>query len=809
MKKRKIFAYTIASTLAGLSLGAIVASTTTVATNTTNQASGTLNSINYTRVTFNTVEDVTISGPNYSKARVGARFSSVSKPVATHASNYRFLGWSTVKGDEKEIVKDSTTIPSDGLSLYPVFEIPANLSNCLCISAIEDSTVTINFQKTPTPMPTNEERTKVDMAYSTDFGANWHGIEYSTTEGEEGAYTWTSATIPANGCIYIKGNNPLGLSTAAGNYTHITFTGKVNLFGNAMGLINNGSLESQKYKSIPCAYCFYHLFENATAIEYVADNFFPCEGDSAKPTEEVKTLKAHCYEGAFTGCSSMVHAPRLFATTAAVLGDADNDTTNCYKDIFSGCSLVDYVRVRYEGDFDSADKNQFDGWVNGVASTGTFTYNGPDTASKFGFGTNWTAKLTPKDGANEDVKITADSPSECTVDKEYEFKVTCKRSDDTTGKPVEQGVYWLSSNETIASIDHKSGKLTGHPYDYKAEEGYKKVTITAFSKANLNACATKEVTIVPITLTKCTSVKALTDTKFSVTYSGSSSSIPTFKYSTDEGKNWMDVVFNENIDIKAGDTIYLKGNNPDGLCDGTLNSHTQFLTNEGEIELGGDIKALIYGGEEGDEIPCDYCFNNLFANTNVKKVNSGFLSFTTLTKGCYWGMFSECKKLTDLPADLLPAGKDSVGSLADYCYRAMFYGCDHLTDQIPDLPATDLKQYCYEAMFYECYSLTRTIELPAKTPATNCYAYMFQSCNNLESIGKISLESLTTKACLQTFCLDSWNNIEISEGEGELDKLIFTCPTKSGTDSTTFMFGDDTYKNYPTSGNSYYWKVKQ
>ena len=63
----------------------------------------------------------------------------------------------------------------------------------------------------------------------------------------------------------------------------------------------------------------------------------------------------------------MTTAPRLLATTL---------DTSCYQGLFFGCSKLNTIKLGYTGNFST---NYFNYWVSGVASTGTFNYNGSDT----------------------------------------------------------------------------------------------------------------------------------------------------------------------------------------------------------------------------------------------------------------------------------------------------------------------------------------------------------------------------------------------------------------------------------------------
>ena len=65
----------------------------------------------------------------------------------------------------------------------------------------------------------------------------------------------------------------------------------------------------------------------------------------------------------------MTTAPELPATTLA---------SDCYSQMFSGCSSLNSIKIAYTGNF---DYSYFSYWMSGVASTGTLYYDGEDTTT--------------------------------------------------------------------------------------------------------------------------------------------------------------------------------------------------------------------------------------------------------------------------------------------------------------------------------------------------------------------------------------------------------------------------------------------
>ena len=135
------------------------------------------------------------------------------------------------------------------------------------------------------------------------------------------------------------------------------------------------------------------------------------------------------------------------------------------------------------------------------------------------------------------------------------------------------------------------------------------------------------------------------------------------------------------------------------------------------------------------------CYNSMFMYCESLTA-APELPATTLTYGCYNGMFMYCGSLTEAPA--LPAT-----TLATNCYYMMFYYCISLTTA-PELPATTLAESCYDSMFYGCTSLTSAPELPATTLADWCYYGMFNGCSELDKIAMLATDISAPN------CLDRW-----------------------------------------------------
>ena len=180
----------------------------------------------------------------------------------------------------------------------------------------------------------------------------------------------------------------------------------------------------------------------------------------------------------------------------------------------------------------------------------------------------------------------------------------------------------------------------------------------------------------------------------------------------------------------------------------------------------------------------EYCYYDMFSGC-TGLTTAPELPATTLAIDCYSSMFSDCTGLTTAP--VLPAGKNGIGSLAEYCYSSMFSGCTGLTTA-PELPATmlandcyssmfsdctglttapvlpagkngigSLAEYCYSSMFSGCTGLTTAPELPATMLANSCYYNMFSGCSNLSSVVCLAT-IITDNSCLRNWLMDAGTN---------------------------------------------------
>ena len=89
--------------------------------------------------------------------------------------------------------------------------------------------------------------------------------------------------------------------------------------------------------------------------------FLKCAGLTTAPELPATTLAERCYNQMFRGCTGLTVAPELTATTLAA---------GCYRHMFWDCKKLDHITMLAT---DISANNCLTQWVNGVASTGTFT----------------------------------------------------------------------------------------------------------------------------------------------------------------------------------------------------------------------------------------------------------------------------------------------------------------------------------------------------------------------------------------------------------------------------------------------------
>ena len=188
--------------------------------------------------------------------------------------------------------------------------------------------------------------------------------------------------------------------------------------------------------------------------------------------------------------------------------------------------------------------------------------------------------------------------------------------------------------------------------------------------------------------------------------------------------DWNNFIVGTTADIHltAGNFVQFKGNNPSGISISIANYLYFYISDL--FHLSGNVMSLIDGVGDTLVIPNEYCFYEMFVNSNVKTVSSDFLPAIEIKHACYIEMFLNCKSLTKAPE--LPAT-----TLAESCYSRMFKGCTSLTTAPEILPATTIYESSYSDMFRGCTLLTQAPKLPATTLDFGCYSGMFRECTSL------------------------------------------------------------------------------
>lgn len=295
-----------------------------------------------TTITFDSKPDQTAvewMGSRYVRGYVGRQFRTITCPGAIR-KGYHVEYWleETSTGVYRQI-NPSDPIKKD-MKVYPFFQSDVQLKNCLALSALSDSTVSI---------VNHGDGQKPNLSYSYN-GINWTDYYEGTEEAGR-----TSLDVKSGQVVYFRGRNYDGFSSSESNFTSFSVGGSINLYGNVMTLLDDGQGTTTV---IPNKNCFYKLFEGCAGISSISSNFLPatdltdycyaymfnnCVGITAFPSSllpattlsHVETEKrgsgAMCYTCMFAGCTGITFIP----TNLLVATDL---STYCYYGMFSGCS---------------------------------------------------------------------------------------------------------------------------------------------------------------------------------------------------------------------------------------------------------------------------------------------------------------------------------------------------------------------------------------------------------------------------------------------------------------------------------------
>ena len=238
--------------------------------------------------------------------------------------------------------------------------------NYFYVEDVSGSNNTLSITKASEYAPT------IEVFKSTDK-TNWESMGTTST-------TAITATIPANGKLYLKananalwcGNNERHSMSASGNH---------NVGGNIMSLIYGDNFEGKT--TFPANSYYTHsgftgLFYQDTHLINASNLVLPittmikgaynmmfqdCSNLLTAPSElPATTLADSCYSGMFRECTSLTTAPVLSATTLAGY---------CYSSMFNGCTSLNRVTT-YASNISAS--GCLVNWLNNVSATGEF-YN--------------------------------------------------------------------------------------------------------------------------------------------------------------------------------------------------------------------------------------------------------------------------------------------------------------------------------------------------------------------------------------------------------------------------------------------------
>ena len=496
------------------------------------------------------------------------------------------------------------------------------------------------------------------------------------------------------------------------NYIQFNLTGKLSAGGNINSLL---SPDESVYKNITDyttfetanGQTFYELFFNQTSLYDVSSlklnthnlatycysyMFYGCTSLVQAPVLPATTLSNSCYYAMFYDCTSLNQAPELPATTLA---------NSCYYDMFTGCtSLNQAPELPATTLANSCYSDMFQGCSSLTQAPelpATTLANSCYSYMFYGCRTlNYIKCLATDIVANSMTgwvtNVAATGTFECDNKKYFTL-------DSSSGIPKGWTITEINPDIEKPDLDTFDPNV---PF-YIENVGNVPADVGLYNNSTATAVRTN-----------C-----------KISYNNSTWSDYTLAVTTDKTSTDISKITLQN----KGDRVYIKA---DLTAESNANQYTQLTvlnsSTDVKIRVRGNIASITKGTD--NKYKTDYltvddsvCYINMFRDcTNL--IQAPDLPATTMSSLCYYSMFQGCTGLTQAPD--LPATK-----LAYYCYGSMFQDCTNLV-KAPKLPATKLSSYCYNQMFQGCTNLVDAPELPAASLTTSCYEFMFYKCSKLK-----------------------------------------------------------------------------
>ncbi|MDD6530584.1 MAG: leucine-rich repeat protein [Prevotella copri] len=515
--------------------------------------------------------------------------------------------------------------------------------------------------------------------------------------------------------------------------------------GNIETLLDYATVEAGQHPTMAEA-CFAALFFGCTALikapalpattlaNYCYSSmFFGCTALIKAPALPATTLATYCYPSMFQGCTSLTQAPALPATTLA---------TGCYSYMFDGCKgLTRAPALPATTLATGCYSYMFDGCkgLTQAPALPATTLADRCYRSMFQGCTSLKLSTTQTDEYTQEYRIPSSGTGTTAINALNDMFT--RTGGTFTGTPEINTTYYLSSDNMVvydtevatlreyvgSMIDASNGDTPFKP----AGKSY-----LTFSSPNSFTLSVNDAT---------------KHWKGTLEYFSSNKT----------WTSWDGTTTLSSVDNDGEYVLYLRGTG-NTVITGNNENYKWVLTGS-DIKCIGNIENLLdYATVESGNHPtiANYCYQSMFSGC-ISLTQAPALPATTLADYCYQSMFYGCTSLTQAPAlpattlksycyhsmfqgctSLTQAPALPATTLTYGCYSVMFYGCTSLT-QAPALPATTLEEYCYQSMFYGCTSLTQAPALPATTLKSNCYIYMFQGCTSLIQAPTLSATTLT------------------------------------------------------------------